>query len=270
MNTGRQSPRPCIYLKTIYVDRGFIPEYGVSLARTVAYLCKTGRMDLHIGREAYGDNAERQLNRSAHHFYFETNCTHFLIQGSDTDWDPTYWAHMAEQDASVICGLYATKNPNEIQWCFNPLAPGLPGAGVIDPVTKLEIIEKGGLECMMIRRDFFERYQIFYPEEYYDSDIAGPEYGRREWNYFGWRAVANPTPEKPDGKRRLSEDFAICHCAKEMGLEVVMDHSDFCGHWDLRTRFPIQKPELVDLVSGVTSAMPSATQENNPFSPHIE
>lgn len=223
---------PTAYLKTIFVDRGAHPAYDISLAATAA----EAWFQLAISGYAIGDNSMRQLNRCVTDF-LTTKFDYFWIQGNDTDWKGRYIAHMLAQELPIVGGLVPVKATAVTTWMYNDLHP----AAEMDQRTAVQRVAKVGLESIIIHRDVFVKYQKEFPEQMYHNDFAGPDHGKPEWNYFGW--CIEEDPPGSGFRRLLSEDYRLCFDAAKMGFPVHIDRSDYCGHWDHRTRFPLKDPE---------------------------
>ncbi len=229
---------PRLYMCTLFFDRGAHPEYYASLAAAGA-AAASGHLDLEISRLGYGDNSLRQLTRRVAHF-LSTGRDYFWLQGNDTDFSPDYIARMAAHGLPIVGGLFSVKQP-ELRWCYNPV----PGAKV-DPVTNLLEVQKTGLECMLIHRDVFCAWMKARPEDMYLShfpDLAtadNPDTDRPEWHFWQW--VIREEPAGSGNRRLQSEDYFFCHTARELGFKIYADHSDYCGHWDHRTRYPLVPP----------------------------
>lgn len=237
--TKPATKKPKLYLGTLFVDRGAIPGYYYSLARSVS----ADLFDITLSHTGHGDGAPRQFNRRVEEFLNHTDCDYFWLQGNDTDWDPVYIHHMATSGFKIVGGMVPIKQ-RELRWGYQALADG-PRA--VDLDTGFVEVRSVILECVLIHRDVLIARQKSRPDLDYSGNHgnAAPYKLHHHWRWELVGQAPDGVPKDDEWQHRMlqSEDYFFCDEARKLGFKVMLDASGYCGHWDSRVRFPLTPPE---------------------------
>jgi glycosyltransferase involved in cell wall biosynthesis len=151
--------------------------------------------------ERFSDSAiSRARNRAAASF-LETDGDYLLFLDADLFFEPEALTFINETDEPIVCGMYCLKMPGMIP-CLNAY-PESAGQMIEDGLTP---VRRAGTGFMRIKREVFEAMKAVCP--------AYTNHGRTEWDFF------------PFGVRNgeyLSEDWAFCDTARDLGYKVQLD-----------------------------------------------
>jgi hypothetical protein len=227
--------KPKVYLGTIFIDRGAVPAFYYSLAE----LAHSRLLRLRLSPRGHGDGAMRQLNRRCAEFLDETTDEYFWLQGNDTDFRPAYIRRLASHGLPMVCGLVPIKEP-ALRWGIQK-----ENGTVVNKRTGLLEVRASLLECMMIHRDVLVAMRKARPDLAYRDNFHGPTH--RQLQHHFWRWELRDDPGAPGEKFLQSEDYLFCDIARDLGFKIHVDLSGFCGHWDGRTRYPLEAPDFEKL-----------------------
>ena len=178
----------------------------------------------------------RARNRLAAMF-LKTDCDHLMFLDVDLVFSAdSIIKLMQHDDYDIWGGLYGIKNPNRVRWCANRLD------GVeVDQFSGMLEVKHLGTGLMLIKRRVLERMRDERPEIAYINESKDGKNEETMWDFFqcGVR-------KDLDGKMRyFSEDWCICHHAREMGMKTYADTSVLAGHvgsivypikWDMESK----------------------------------
>lgn len=139
-----------------------------------------------------------KLLHSSHEF--------LLFIDSDVGFDAKNILEMMYVQKDIICCAYPLKKPT-LTFPVNNLK---------DHDELLFEVEEAPTGCMMIHRGVFERMQTMYPYEKYKNDIPEYEPLSNDGSFF------NYFPVGVFGDRYLSEDYAFCRQARNLGYSIYV------------------------------------------------
>ncbi len=158
----------------------------------------------------------RVRNKILHEFFFLTKHDYLGFIDSDIDFLPGDAFKLAAHRLPIVCGLYGIKEP-KLRWCMN----SLPGE-FVDPKTGLQKVATAGTGWLFIHRsviatmiaaaDSWTHWKI----KYIDDHSRQP----RHWLFFDG-VVEHPGLDP--NPRGMSEDWAFCFFARQLGFDIWMD-----------------------------------------------
>ena len=189
------------------------PAYGGQV--TLAYFrsCLNLAEQLRIGGVDYEflttdkeSLIQRARNEQASTF-LETDFKKMMFIDADIEFSPEDVARLWNLDADIAVGVYCMKKPSApyAAWHHGKLLTDLPA----EPIE----VDYAGTGFMMIDRRVLEAMKS--EKRHYLSKSSC-------WNFFDCRV---------DGDSFLSEDYAFCQDAREMGFKIIMDPECKLKHW---------------------------------------
>lgn len=150
--------------------------------------------------------------------FLETDLDYLMFIDLDIIFTPAQLGRLFQSEHDIICGLYFLKNPAEAIPCFNTLTPGK------RDIVAGEVIEvaRAGTGFMRIHRNVFETMRK-------RSMIYGADHSKGLYHFF---------PQYIAGSRYVTEDWAFCDRARELGFMIMLDTGVQVGH-EGRIIYPI-------------------------------
>ncbi len=150
--------------------------------------------------------------------FMKTNCTHLFTVDDDIDVPSDAILKLVDANKDIIAGLYRLKT----------LSYYSPAVRLADnsEVRWRECLKKRGIEeaiyvstgCMMVKRTVFLDLIQKYPQLHYTRNVTGdPAWGLYTPYIHEWES--------------LSEDWAFCQRAIDVGYKIFAHCDVQCAHW---------------------------------------
>lgn len=164
-----------------------------------------------------GDSLVTRIrNKILHEFFFNTAHDYLGFIDSDIDFLPSDAWRITAHRLPLVCALYGIKEP-KLRWCMNSLPDELP-----DKITGLQKVGTAGTGWMWISRALvgamiaagttWPHWKVNYIEDHSKQP--------RHWLFFDG-VIEHPSLDP--NPRGMSEDWAFCFFARQLGFDVWMD-----------------------------------------------
>lgn len=170
---------------------------------------------------SFSDSLVPRVRNIAAAAFLKTECEYLLFWDADIISQPRDIQFLLESTEPLLCGIY-TKKQMELAPVFNVLKgqEPVPCGGLVE-------VARSGTGFMRIHRSVFEAMKR--------AEIAYFNHGEEQWNFFPVGVVNG---------EYLSEDWAFCDRARELGFRVMLDSRIQTRHMGLIS-YPIRAdPEL--------------------------
>lgn len=152
--------------------------------------------------------------------------THLMFIDGDIEWpDPGEIIKLILHDRDIVAGIYPKKQePPRYVINFND-PENIEHDGHVFRVRDV------GTGFLMIKRSVFERMiPLVDPLVWNLSDTEDAK--ELEQHYYGFFDCFNEKRWREDGRKyALSEDYAFCRRAQELGIDICMDPTIKLNHW---------------------------------------
>jgi FkbM family methyltransferase len=158
---------------------------------------------------------DRARNRIARDFLASDKDYLFFLD-ADLAFEPETIMDLYKRGKDIVCGFYAKKQPGPAAWVGNVLSDEEDQEGLVT-------MREAGTGCICIHRNVLQAMKEAWPEiEYFcDGD------GKMEWAFFD-ACVMFDWERKM--RRWLSEDWAFCNRARQLGFEIYADKKAILLH----------------------------------------
>lgn len=204
-----------VYIGVSAYDR---PEWGaeIKLQQTIQY-CRSHGITTKL-RPRVGDGLVSRSRNNVLADYLETDYDYLFTWDDDLEIPEYTIAKLVENDRDICGGFYRLKTDEaprvavRLRQDFKEDYSDVLKRSMILPV---KYVSTG---CMMIRRNVIRKMIDEYPELYYKENVTGKD----RWGLF-IPYIHN--------LEYLSEDWAFCQRAQDIGFEVWADGGIKCHHW---------------------------------------
>jgi hypothetical protein len=168
----------------------------------------------------HGDSlVTRGRNHILHDWYFETCDDYLLFIDSDIDFRVEDVARTVMHRLPIIAGRYAIKE-EPLRWCLN----GIPNEPV-DQATGLQRVSTTGTGWFCTHRSVIGRMIAaadMWP--HWRIKFTSDQFRQTRHLIYAHAVVIDPVmfPDHPEG-RELSEDWAFCYFARQLGYDIWSD-----------------------------------------------
>jgi len=150
--------------------------------------------------------------------FMDTDCDYLLTVDDDVELPKNAISKLVEDDKDIVGGFYRLRQDDKAVTAVR--IPGKPDFPEIFKKNLLTLAIYVSTGAKLVKRKIIETMIAAYPDLHYTQNRT---------NKPAW-ALYQPYIYKDE---YLSEDWAFCQRAKDIGFEVWADGSVRCGHWGL-------------------------------------
>jgi hypothetical protein len=184
-----------------------------------------------------GDSLVSRARNTLTASFLASDCTHLLFIDTDLIFSGEQIARLLDHQVPIVGGFYPKKQDGPLAWVCNA-HPHFPPP---DEATGLQSLRYIGTGFLLVERSVFTRMIEAHPQIAYTADqTARPEHDL-------WPVGVH------DG-RYLSEDWAFCQRALDLGIPVLGDTRVILKHIGTAV-FPLQsqQPELLEATASAAA-----------------
>lgn len=161
----------------------------------------------------------RARQRSLADFYYQPEFTHLMTLDDDIIIQPDALIKMLNADKSVVGGFYRLKTHEYMGVAQRPK-----GRKWVSVLKEQKLVEADYVStgCMLTKREVITDMINAYPELEYEENLTGTKL----WAFYMPFIFDNG-----DFREYLSEDWAFCQRARDIGHSVWVHGGIQCGHW---------------------------------------
>lgn len=194
----------------------------IKLQKAMQYAAKYGLTCTEIPR--VGESLISRARQNTLVSYMERGCDWLMTVDDDIELPEDAIVKLVQDDRDIVGGVYRLKDKNDAQTATRwlPDQKDLPGVLKRGELVKVIYVSTG---CMMVKRAVFEVMIAAYPDLQYDQNGT---------NKLAHALYMPFIYTHENGFREyLSEDWAFCQRAKDVGFDIWCDTSIKCAHWGL-------------------------------------
>jgi len=172
----------------------------------------TCRLSPHIG-----DSLISRARCQSLYTFLQSDCEWYFTLDDDVELPSHAMVKLIEADKDIIGGIYRLKSTNVTR---NPFAVRFLNEDrhiEADQIIQVQYVSTG---CIMHKRSFIEKLVSQYDELYYHANLTTNKVPALYLPYIYHNEY-------------LSEDWAFCQRAMDMGHKIYMHSGVQCGHWGL-------------------------------------
>jgi hypothetical protein len=191
--------------------------HGIAYASQKDYLCSVA--------PTVGDSLICRARQEILHAFLETDYDYLFSLDDDIQMPPQTIPTLVETEKDIIAGVYRLKNDSG-----KCALRGIESFKLGDFPNQVKEVMYVSTGCMLISRRAAEKMWNSYPELEYLCNMPGEHRQRR--------AVYSPFIYKQE---YLSEDWAFCQRAIDIGFKIYIHTGIQCGHWGLQCYEPSEE-----------------------------
>ena len=193
----------------------------------------------------------RARQNALYEFLTHSTADYLFTLDDDIEIPPNTIVKLTREDKPIIGGFYRIKDKQRGDAAIRHLtgSDSIRSILAYDKVAQVKYVSAG---CMMIRRDVIETMIQAYPELQYRNNMsATPRWALYQPYIYG--------------QEYLSEDWAFCQRARDIGFDVWADGSIKCGHYG-ETLFEFDSSDLdrAEIPEDETELGPDAVPDKEP------
>jgi len=208
------------------------PEWGmyINITNAMRYASQRGlaiEFNVTLGETLICRSRNRALSK-----FLESDCTHMLTIDDDVELPESAFVDLLMAGKDLIGGVYRLKDPKAAQVAVRiPNKANWPFILKTGVVSAAHYLSSG---CMMFTREMLLKMIEHYQDLCYHENLT---------NEPRWALYQPYIYTHTSGVREyLSEDWAFCQRAAEIGFPAFVHGKVQCGHWGL-VKFDFQYPE---------------------------
>lgn len=159
--------------------------------------------------------------------YMETDCDYLLTIDDDIEAPLSFIVDLVEADKDIIGGFYRLKDKDKAHTAIRmPMdrqdeIPDFPEIFKNDLIVPAKYVSTG---CMLVKRSVFLKMINHYEDLHYIQNVTMKQ---------AWALYQPYIYRGGDFPEYLSEDWALCQRAEDIGFDVWAHGGVRCAHWGL-------------------------------------